>query len=103
MSEYIKKEIMGEWEDATNTLVEYFVTKNFGENTEWDWVARNVGEVVFVNDYYFNFNEIVDFLKYNYTTKEILGYYDYSVDCRLHKKSPINIRNFRSANIILPN
>jgi lipid-A-disaccharide synthase-like uncharacterized protein len=59
------------------------------------WIGGVIGEVLAVNDYFFNLQDIVDFIKYNYTKKSMFEYYDYNLELRSEDKYPINIKNYR--------
>jgi hypothetical protein len=82
------------WEEATESLRLLFVDKYFGKDPEHYWIADDIGGVLFVNDYFFNLSDIVDFLKYNYSVKKMFEYYDYSLKCSQENKVPINIKNY---------
>ena len=65
------------WEEATESLKNLFVDKYFGKDaSDVDWVAQDIGGVLYVNDYFFDLSDIVDFIKYNYSPKKMFEYYD---------------------------
>lgn len=72
------KKQLKQWEKSTKELAEYFIKKYFGKDIfdVW-WVADEVGGCLCANDYFFDLTEIVDFIKYNYTEKQMFDYYDY--------------------------
>ena len=83
------------WEDATGSLKLLFVDKYFGRDAESWWVADGIGGVLFVNDYFFDLNDIVEFLKYGYPAKKMFEYYDYRLKLQEKNKYPVNIKNYR--------
>ena len=90
-----------EWEGKTNVLVEYFVDRYFGKReNEFFWIAEEVGGVLAVNDYFFNLDDIVEFIKYHYSKDMMFKYYQYNLDYHMqktHKKNDylINIKNYK--------
>ena len=91
-----KKEILQNYENAINDLVDYFCWKYFrGVALDTYWVADDVGGVYFINDYFFNVSDMVDFIKNNYTQNEMFDYYDYALKQHEKNKTPINIKNWR--------
>ena len=41
-----------------------------------DWVADDIGDVICINDYWFNMSDIELSIKYEATKEELLGWYD---------------------------
>jgi len=86
------------WEDATDKLAGYFVTHYFGRNAVLDmwWVADEVGGVLFINDYFFNVQDMVDYIRHKYTRKMMFEYYDYSLLwAEKGKTAPYNIATYK--------
>lgn len=85
------------WNKITNELAEYFIIKYFGklEDCEYWWIADDIGDVIFINDYFFNLSDIVDFLKYKYSKKDMFTYYDYRLAMDTKDKNPICIRDWK--------
>ena len=73
---------LSDWENATSELAYAFINHYFGkdEDQDWYWVADNIGDVLFVNDRFFNVSDLVDFIKYNYSKSQMFGYYDYRLE-----------------------
>lgn len=91
-----------EWEDSTDDLVNYFISKYFGnfEDSEHWWVADEIGGVLYVNDYWFSVSDIVDFIRYKYSKKMMFKYYDYKLEYgskEKHSKNDylINIKSYK--------
>jgi hypothetical protein len=91
----IKPEYIEEWEEATENLKEYFVDKYFKDAEYW-WVADEVGGVLYVNDYFFDLADVVDYIRYNYPRKKMFEYYEYQLKCDGEGVTPINIKNYIS-------
>jgi hypothetical protein len=83
------------WQTTTNSLMELFVEKYFGKDAEYYWIADCIGEVLYVNDRFFDLKDIVDFIQYRYTADQMFDYYDYRLDLQEKGKSPINIKNWK--------
>lgn len=81
-----KKEIEKLIENYENNIIDItkvFCKKYFGDCYKYnddDWVSIDIGGVISINDYFFNFNDILIAIKYKATKKELFGYYDYSLD-----------------------
>ncbi len=87
-----------EYESAVHKITVIFAHKYFGNDYHYntgDWVNLVVGGCVHINDYYFQFDEILQYLKYRYTKKQMFEYYDYDLDMRNKGKSPICIRDWK--------
>ncbi len=91
----MKNELRKNWEMATEKMAQAFARHYFGKNAEVWWVAEEIGGVLNINDHFFNLNEIVDFLKYNYSVKKMFEYYDYALECHRNGTVKINIKSYR--------
>ena len=97
----MKNKELKEWDKATDNLAKYFIKKYFGKDYSFENYAFWVGsldedrEVLAVGDYIFDLNDIVSFIRYNYSRKEVFKYYDYALDCYDRNKKPINIKNWK--------
>lgn len=73
--------ILKEYKDAVEKLANYFEYKYFIENEEtgWHidsrWVAYEVGGIYEINDFFFDINDMIDFIRYDYTPDEMFKYY----------------------------
>lgn len=82
-------------------IANHFVEKYFNGD-EYLWIGGNIGEVAMINDYYMHINEMVDYLRFNYTTEQLLEHYDYvlqttswNLDHKDEKqKAVVNIKNY---------
>ena len=90
-----------EWDLATDNLAKHFIEKYFGKDYSLEDDAFWIGsqdedrEVLAINDYFFDLNDLVSFIRYNYTRDEMFTYYDYALDCIDKHKNPINIKNWK--------
>jgi hypothetical protein len=87
--------ILSFWENSVDDVAEYFRLKYFGKNSESWWIAEEVGGVFYINDYFFNLKDMVDFIKYKYSSTKMFEYYEYSLGCAEEGVSPINIKNYK--------
>lgn len=94
MKNYLDISIIKDWEDATTEVANHFVRKYFGKGAETYWVADCIGDVFYVNDRFFNVDEMVDFIKYSYTENQVFKYYNYNLKCHEDNEVPINIKNW---------
>jgi len=74
-------------------LTDYF-TKRYFDNADFYWVGGEIGGVVSINDYFFNFSDILDYIKNDYSEYEMFGYYEYALEEATEDRSPINIKNY---------
>ena len=90
------QEIVDEYEFMCDGISDVFIEKYFGtkEVESW-WVADEPGGVLFVNNYFFNMSDIVDYLRYDYSTKKMFEYYEYSMDIQSEGGVPINIKHYK--------
>ena len=87
---------LNNWLEATEQLTQYFILKYFGKGDHDSyWVADEIGGVLFINDYFFSMNDIVDFLICGYTEKQMFNYYDYRLNAYHEKELVTNIRNWK--------
>jgi len=83
------------WERATQDLMAHFVEKYFGVDADTYWIAGEVGKVLYVNEYFFSMTDIVDFIKYKYTPKQMFAYYDYKMTLPVQGRCQICIRDWK--------
>lgn len=67
------------WELETNKLTEIFVKKYF-KDADWYWIGKDIGGVIEVNNFFFNFDRIREALKYKASAKKLFAYYDLEVE-----------------------
>lgn len=89
------KEHLTKWEQETDRLANLFVRHYFDREADTYWVADEIGGVLYVNDHFFDLNDIVDFIRYRYSKKKMFEYYDYALKMHEDKKTLINIKNYR--------
>jgi len=74
-----------EYYKACDNLVFDFIDKYFkDEGNSHDWVGE-IGGVAIINDYYFNFDDIVFALKKKVSRKKLFEWYDYSTDPKIYE------------------
>lgn len=91
----MKSKALTKWEYETDIFADYFVERYFGKNTEVWWIAEQVGGVLCVADYFFDLNDMVDYVRYSYTKDQMFKHYEYALDLGMKNKSPINIKNWK--------
>ena len=80
---------------AVEDLTKLFAKKYFKGVYEYnvnDWV--DIGGVICINGYCFNFCDIKLALEYKATEKELFDYYDYSYEKYLADKTCVNFENY---------
>ena len=70
-----------QYEEICNEYKNKFIARYFyfndGSKAENEWIANEVGGILEVNDYYFNFEEIRLCIDNNYQWEDISQWYDY--------------------------
>ena len=91
----MKKELKN-WEKETNKLADVFVKKYFGKNaSDVFWVADDIGGVLCINDYFFNFNMIREAIKYSASIEKLFDYHDEEFKLAMkNKKMNISLKNY---------
>jgi len=100
MNQFLKS-----WEYATERMANHFMSKYF-KDPDYYWIGDKIGEVLSVNDYFFDLNDIADFLRYNYSIDQMFAYEDYRTGIeqrRLGKKPPhqeeiLSIKSWKKLN-----
>lgn len=94
----MKNKLIENYEKAVIEITSKFIEKNFQNEDEeptFEWVGRDIGGVIYINDYFFSFTDILEFTKLKATTKQVFDYGDYSLRCFYDKSLPkYNIKNF---------
>ena len=94
------KILLEEYENSVNVLTKQFIEKYYcDEDIDIDdvdmyWIGDAVGEIVFINDNYWNFNNIVEALKMDYPKDKLFDWYEYSYDQAMEGKPGLTMKNF---------
>lgn len=77
-----------EWQEATQKLAEAFTQKYFDCFPDCYWVANEIGGVYFINDYFFNVEQMRDALLWDVESELLFDWYSDCIegDCRLNFK-----------------
>ena len=72
-----------------------FIKKYFKETpTGCYWIADRIGEVLMLNDYFFDMQIMVDALLFNVSEKKFFEWYEYQLKESMENRSPINLVNW---------
>lgn len=83
---------------AVEQITMFFAYKYFKNHYEYkrsDWVSSEIGGVICINDYWFSVEDMIDYMKYKYTPKQMFAHYDYGLYERTKGNSPICIRDYK--------
>lgn len=72
------KDVIAKYEDACNGVALLFADTYF-DTYDMDWIGDDVGGVLGINDYFFNMEDMLTFLKENATKDEVFDYYDANI------------------------
>ena len=92
MNKYLKN-----YYNSVEELTKHFCKKYFKGVYKYnvkDWVGCNIGGIIFINDYYFDFKNIVIAIKYKATKKELFGYYDFSYEKHIAGENCISFEQY---------
>ena len=90
-----KNEQLTNWEKATNELAKYFIKRYFGKDTENWWVGSEIGDVIFINDFFFSIQDITQFIRRNYSEEDIFKFYDLRLEKQTKGETFININHWK--------
>ena len=88
-------DILKEYEKVAQKLADQFVAKYFGKDAEVWWVADEVSGVLYCNDYFFNFLDMVQIIRHKYPKDRMFEYYNYAMECIDKQKNPVSIKNYK--------
>jgi hypothetical protein len=91
-------QLINDWERATNDLCNHFCLKYFDKDADIHWISDDIGGTLYINDYFFSVDQIVDFLKCKYSSKKLFEWYNYQMECAYKEEHPINIKNYGKIN-----
>ena len=91
----LKNLVLKELDDAIINLEEYFVERYFGKDAEHWWVASQLGETLFVNDFFFSLADMTDYIRNRYTGKEMIEHYELKLSHSLNNETFYNISSWK--------
>ena len=89
------KKLIKNYEIAVQALADKFAKKYYGKDYEMWWVGDEIGDVLFINEFYWNVDRIVEALKENPTEDQLFDFYNYEIECSMNgEEVGINFRSF---------
>jgi len=87
--------ILKSWEKATKELTDFFVNLYFRgtKKSDWYWIGGEVGETIEVSNYFFHLDDMVNFIRYNYSKEDLVAYVKEVEENNFKRKS--NIKNWK--------
>lgn len=86
---------LDKWETFTNKLMEHFIKKYFEvddtSDVDFFWINEDIGSVCFINDYFFDMNDIKFCLKNNVEVSKLFDWYNYVLE---NPGEYINLQSF---------
>jgi hypothetical protein len=73
------KSLILKWEKGTDELAKQFARKYY-DTDEFYWVANDIGGLIHIGDDFFELNEIVDYLKYEYPVDKMFEHHKYAYE-----------------------
>lgn len=95
MNQRIKEALLNlEW--TSQNVANVFKEKYYGKKeVEAWWVADEIGGVYFINDNFYELNQMVDFLKYKFPQKKMFEYMEYNLEMYEKGETPWNIKTYK--------
>jgi len=84
-----------EYDAICYRIVDIFVKKYFNKDAERWWVADEVGGGISIDNCYFSMTDILEYMKYGYSKKDMLKRANYALACAYKNISPTNIKNYK--------
>lgn len=82
MKKLTTKSVIANYEKACNDVATLFAKTYFGDPFLY-WIGGEIGGVMGINDYFFNVDDIVVYLKEKATQEELLAYYDFIMEAHV--------------------
>jgi len=89
-----EKNLIKEFEIIAESIGAYFCSKYF-DTDDFYWVGKQIGGMLEINDCWFSLDDMLNFMRYNYTKKQMFDYYDYALNVKTDDKYPICIRDWK--------
>ena len=86
--------VIKEYKAICNQIFDIFVDKYFHGDAETQW-GDEVGGIIFIDDYHFSITDMLEYMKYKYSKKDVFKYHNYAMDCEIKNISPTNIKNYK--------
>ena len=98
IAEKTKNEWLVKIEKAIDEFKDYFIERYFGGNLDASWVGNIKAGVLSVGDYFLDFEDLLDFVRYDYSEDEVYEYLEYrleQIETIGEKDIIINIKNWK--------
>lgn len=69
-----------EYYKACTQITKLFKKTYFNNKTEDWWVGAEIGGALFINDYFFNMNDMVQYIKHKYPVNKMFEHYEYKLE-----------------------
>lgn len=87
--------LIKEFEIISESIGTYFCNKYF-KTDNFHFVADDrIDGPLYVNDYWFSLEDMLNYMKYKYTVKQMFEHYDYALEERTKDENPICIRDWK--------
>ncbi len=88
------KKLIKNYEIAVQALADTFAKKYYGKDYNMYWVGDEIGDVLTINDEFWNVDRIVEAFKCKPTQEQLFDFYYYEIEC--HSEQEVIGINFRS-------
>ena len=89
-----QKDLIKNWEEATQAIATRFRNKYFSKDAEIWWVGDEIGGVLYINDHFFSLDNILISLRENVSITNMFGYYSFDLDSAMDNKTRINYKTW---------
>jgi len=93
----VKNDFIKQHHDASEQILHFFIKKYFGkiEEQQFYWIGSQVGAVAHINDHFFDLLEMIEFMKYSASRKQLFDYYDYALNEEEQDRTPLPFRFYK--------
>lgn len=90
-----QSDLIEQYHNICNSVASFFANKYFGPHTSYHWIADDIGGVCEINESFFNVIEMIEYMKYKYTPKQMFDYHERAQQAYEDKTFIVNIKHWK--------
>lgn len=91
----MQNDLIKEYERIAESIGAYFCSKYFKTDDFYFVADDRIDGILYVNDYWFTLEDMLNYMRYKYTVKQMFEHYDYALEEVTNDKHPICIRDWK--------
>ena len=88
-------QLIKEYEKIVESVASDFCSKYFKTDDFYFVADDRIDGPLYVNDYWFQLEDMLNYMRYKYTSKQMFEHYDHALEERTKDKNPICIRDWK--------